>query len=56
MCIIQRIVQEHGGETVLSSQPGVGTTVKFLLPLAGEGSAKRSEKVAAVESATKLSR
>jgi two-component system sensor histidine kinase AtoS len=33
MCIIQKIVEEHGGETALSSEPGVGTTVRFLLPL-----------------------
>jgi signal transduction histidine kinase len=34
MSIIQKIVEEHGGETVVSSKPGVGTTVRFLLPLA----------------------
>ena len=34
MSIIQKIVEEHGGETVVSSKPGVGTTVRFLLPIA----------------------
>lgn len=34
MSIIQKIVEEHGGETVVNSKPGVGTTVRFLLPIA----------------------
>jgi signal transduction histidine kinase len=34
MSIIQKIVEEHGGETLVSSKPGVGTTVRFLLPVA----------------------
>ena len=34
MSIIQKIVEEHGGEVVVSSQPGEGTTVRFLLPIA----------------------
>ena len=33
MSIIQRIVEEHGGDTGESSEPGVGTTVRFLLPI-----------------------
>lgn len=33
MSIIQRIIEEHGGETVVSSDPGAGTTIRFLLPL-----------------------
>ena len=52
MCIIQRIVQEHGGETVLSSQPGVGTVVKFLLPLERVGEAESSKNIADVEHST----
>ncbi len=52
MSIIQRIVQEHGGETSLSSEPGVGTIVKFLLPLEGVLEAETSKKVAAVEHST----
>lgn len=34
MSIIQRIVEEHGGEIVVSSDPGKGTTIRFLLPVA----------------------
>jgi signal transduction histidine kinase len=34
MSIIQKIIEEHGGATVVSSKPGVGTTVRFLLPIA----------------------
>ena len=49
MCIIQRIVQEHGGETVLDSEPGVGTTVKFLLPLERVGDEESSKKVQEIE-------
>ena len=52
MCIIQRIVQEHGGQTVLSSQPGVGTVVKFLLPLERVGEAESSKNIADVEHST----
>jgi signal transduction histidine kinase len=36
MCIVQKIVEEHGGETAVSSERGVGTTVRFLLPLETE--------------------
>ena len=32
--IVQRIVQEHGGNLELLSQPGRGTTARILLPLA----------------------
>ena len=34
MSIIQKIVEEHGGETGVSSEAGVGTTVRFFLPIA----------------------
>ena len=33
MCIVKRIVEDHGGEIYITSQPGVGTTVKFTLPI-----------------------
>ncbi|MCA1809885.1 MAG: PAS domain-containing protein [Lentisphaerae bacterium] len=33
LMIVQRIVQDHGGEIEIHSQPGVGTTFTVLLPL-----------------------
>ena len=33
MCIVKRIVEDHGGEIYITSQPGVGTTAKFTLPI-----------------------
>ena len=33
MAITRKIIEEHGGQISLESEPGVGTTVRFLLPL-----------------------
>jgi len=33
MCIVKRIVEDHGGEIYITSQPGAGTTAKFTLPI-----------------------
>lgn len=32
--VVRRIVQEHGGELMIESEPGRGTTARILLPLA----------------------
>jgi signal transduction histidine kinase len=52
MCIIQRIVHEHGGETALSSEPGVGTTVRFLLPLEADHLPESSEAMETIQQPT----
>jgi PAS domain S-box-containing protein len=33
MCIVKRIVEDHGGEIYVTSFPGEGTTVTFTLPI-----------------------
>ncbi len=33
MCIVKRIVEEHGGEVCIASRPGEGTAVTFTLPI-----------------------
>ncbi|MDH3999476.1 MAG: ATP-binding protein, partial [Desulfuromonadales bacterium] len=34
--IVRNIVEAHGGEVLLKSQPGKGATITFRLPLVGE--------------------
>ncbi len=33
MCIVKRIIEDHGGEICVTSRPGEGTTVTFTLPI-----------------------
>lgn len=33
MCIVKRIVEDHGGKIYVTSRPGEGTTVTFTLPI-----------------------
>lgn len=39
LAVCRRIVQNHGGEITLHSEPGAGTTCSVLLPVAGEAPA-----------------
>jgi len=32
LAIVKRIIDQHGGEATVSSEPGIGTTVAFTLP------------------------
>jgi len=41
LAIVKHIVQAHGGELVITSAVGVGTTVRALLPTVGSEAAKR---------------
>jgi signal transduction histidine kinase len=36
LAIVSRIVTDHKGTLVLESEPGVGTTAKVFLPIAGD--------------------
>ena len=33
MCIVKRIVEDHGGKIYVTSRPGEGTTIKCTLPI-----------------------
>ncbi|TBO34389.1 PAS domain S-box protein [Aquabacterium lacunae] len=47
MTIVKEIVELHGGQVVLSSQHGTGTTVVLWVPVLGQGAAALSEDLAA---------
>jgi signal transduction histidine kinase len=38
MAIVYRLVEEHGGEILVDSEPGAGTRIAVLLPVSGEPS------------------
>ncbi|EIM76576.1 multi-sensor signal transduction histidine kinase [Nitratireductor aquibiodomus RA22] len=35
MPLVKRIMEQHGGDVLIESQKGVGTTVSLVLPCAG---------------------
>jgi PAS domain S-box-containing protein len=47
MTIVKEIVELHGGQVVLSSQHGVGTTVVLWVPVLGQGAAATQDDMAA---------
>jgi signal transduction histidine kinase len=47
--IVHRIIEAHGGEILLDSEEGQGTTVTLLLPLGPPADAERSPDLPTVE-------